>query len=288
MKTTKIWRLTIAMLAAFSLASCSSDENIERRLSHEQRETYGQNISGEYPGEYVIVYKDKDSKEWTDEKGRHMEAHEETFSSVQLDVSDYKMQHVFFQDFPVSLISKVVDADKELSEALAEASPQAITARYDLGYNQDYRRINWAFTPNVMLLHLNYGGAEHHIRIEFNNNSQYYTFTEDELKQPKAFRSIAENGIALQLETIYDGPTLIQRFSSDTGNFMHIMFFIRKDVAEPAEKVVKSEADIEYEQQCPVEKYAIAKGGEYLVDNDGKVTYADGTPTPEEIIQATQ
>jgi len=54
-----------------------------------------------------------------------------------------------------------------------------------------------------------------------------------------------------------------------------------EDVAEPMEKVVKSEADIEYEQQCPVEKYAIAKGGEYLVDADGKMTYADGTPTPE-------
>ena len=54
-----------------------------------------------------------------------------------------------------------------------------------------------------------------------------------------------------------------------------------EDVAETVEKVVKSEADIEYEQQCPVEKYAIAKGGEYLVDADGKVTYADGTPTPE-------
>ena len=54
-----------------------------------------------------------------------------------------------------------------------------------------------------------------------------------------------------------------------------------EDVAEPVEKVVKSEADIEYEQQCPIEKYAIAKGGEYLVDADGKVTYADGTPTPE-------
>ncbi len=54
-----------------------------------------------------------------------------------------------------------------------------------------------------------------------------------------------------------------------------------EDVAEPVEKVVKSEADIEYEQQCPVEKYAIAKGGEYMVDADGKVTYADGTPTPE-------
>ena len=54
-----------------------------------------------------------------------------------------------------------------------------------------------------------------------------------------------------------------------------------EDVAEPVEKEVKSEADIEYEQQYPVEKYAIAKGGEYLVDADGKVTYADGTPTPE-------
>ena len=54
-----------------------------------------------------------------------------------------------------------------------------------------------------------------------------------------------------------------------------------EDVAEPVEKVVKSEADIEYEQQCPIEKYAIAKGGEYLVDADGTMTYADGTPTPE-------
>ena len=54
-----------------------------------------------------------------------------------------------------------------------------------------------------------------------------------------------------------------------------------ENVAGPVEKEVKSEADIEYEQQCPVEKYAIAKGGEYLVDADGKVTYADGTLTPE-------
>ena len=54
-----------------------------------------------------------------------------------------------------------------------------------------------------------------------------------------------------------------------------------EDVAEPVEKEVKTEADIEYEQQCPVEKYAIAKGGEYMVDADGNVTYADGTPTPE-------
>ena len=107
------------------------------------------------------------------------------------------MQHVFFQDFPVSLISKVVDANKELSDALAEVSLQAITARYDLGLDTDYNHIVWAFTPNVMSLHLYYGGADHHIRIEFNNNSQYYKSTADELKQSSSFLSFAKTGVAL-------------------------------------------------------------------------------------------
>ena len=99
-----------------SLVSCCSDDNVERRLTNTQKETYGQNISGEYPGEYIIIYKDKDCTDMTDEKGRHIitKAHEATFGEVQLDVSDNKMQHIFFQDFPVSLISKVVDADEYL------------------------------------------------------------------------------------------------------------------------------------------------------------------------------
>ena len=73
-----------------------------------------------------------------------------------------------------------------------------------------------------------------------------------------------------------------QDASNRTYELVHILADKKvEDVAEPVEKEVKSEADIEYEQQCPVEKYAIAKGGEYLVDTDGKMTYADGTPTPE-------
>ena len=200
--------------AMLSLASCNSDDNVERRLTGNQKEMYAQNISGEYSGEYIIIYKDKDCTDMTDEKGRHIitKAHEAIFGNVQLDVSDNKMKHVFFQDFPVSLISKVVDADEGLSHALAGASPQAITAR------------KWAFIPNIMLLNLNYVGADHHIRLEFNNNSQYYMFTEEELQQPKAFRSLAENGITLQLEAIYDGSTLIQRFGYENGNYMHIIF----------------------------------------------------------------
>ena len=226
MKTAKLWRLAFAMLAAFSLASCSSNDNVEILLTHTQKETYGKNISGEYSGEYIIIYKDKDCTDMTDEEGRHIitNAHEATFGDVQLDVSDYIMQHIFFQDFPISLISKVVDADEELSLALAEASPQAITARYGFDYDTDFSHIKWAFIPNVMLLNLNYGVADHHIRLEFNNNSQYYMFTEEELQQPKAFRSLAENGITLQLEAIYDGSNLIKCFGAEEGNYMHIIF----------------------------------------------------------------
>ena len=80
--------------AMLSLASCNSDDNVERRLTTNQKERYAQNISGEYSGEYIIIYKDKDCTDMTDEKGRHIitKAHEATFGDVQLDVSDNKMQ----------------------------------------------------------------------------------------------------------------------------------------------------------------------------------------------------
>ena len=111
--------------ALLSLVSCNSDDNVERRLTTNQKERYAQNISGEYSGEYIIIYKDKDCTDMTDEKGRHIitKAHEATFGDVQLDVSDNKMQYVFFQDFPVSLISKVVDADEGLKPCTRRSLP---------------------------------------------------------------------------------------------------------------------------------------------------------------------
>ena len=225
MKTLKVLRFVVTMLVVVVLASCGSDDHVEKRLTHGQKEAYAQNISGEYRGRYIIVYADKDSKEWINEEGRRVkEAHEEDFDGMLLDVSDFKMQHVFFHDFPVSLISRVVDADESLRKALAEAPPSAITGRYGFDYDTDYERITWAFVPDVMALTLNYGGADHHIRVEFNNNSQYYRLTEDRLKQPRAFSSLAAGGISLQLEAIYDGSTLLQRFGFEDGNFMHIVF----------------------------------------------------------------
>ena len=116
----------LLLFSLFSLASCSNEDDVVKRLTNKQKETYAQNISGEYPGQYVIIYKNKDCIEGKDEAGRPITvAHSEAFGDVQVDVSDNKMLHVFFQDFPVSLISKVVDADEGLSHALAGASPQA-------------------------------------------------------------------------------------------------------------------------------------------------------------------
>ena len=52
MRVEIIWRCSLVMtVAMFFLASCCSDDNVERRLTNTQKETYGQNISGEYPGE---------------------------------------------------------------------------------------------------------------------------------------------------------------------------------------------------------------------------------------------
>ena len=224
MRNLKFLGIIPLLFTVFYLASCSSENDVVKRLTSKQKETYAQNISGEYHGRYVIVYKNKDCVEGTDEEGRPITvAHSETFSGIQVDVSDNNMLHVFFQDFPISLISKVV-TDEGLSHALAESTQQAITARYGFDYDTDYSHVKWAFIPNVMLLNLNYDGVDHHIRIEFNNNSQYYKFTEDELKQPKAFCSLAKNGITLQLEAIYDGSTLVQRFGYENGNYMHIVF----------------------------------------------------------------
>ncbi len=46
----------------------------------------------------------------------------------------------------------------------------------------------------------------------------------------------------------------------------------------PIDKEIKTEADIEYYDLCPFEKYAISK--ELIVDKDGKILYDDGSSLP--------
>ena len=46
----------------------------------------------------------------------------------------------------------------------------------------------------------------------------------------------------------------------------------------PIDKEIKTEADIEFYDLCPFEKYAISK--EFIVDKDGKILYGDGSSLP--------
>ena len=177
MKTTKIWRLAIAMLAAFSLASCSSDD---------------------------------DNKDITSEINMNVSAE----PGVMYDLFDSMGEH------PI-----------ECMRVMTEDEP----GRWQNLYFNEVKGFTYE------------RGNEYVLRVK---------------------------------RTILANPP--QDASNRTYELVRILADKKvEDVAEPAEKVVKTEADIEYEQQCPIEKYAIAKGGEYLVDAEGKVTYADGTPTPE-------
>ena len=177
MKTTKIWRLALAMLAAFSLASCSSDD---------------------------------DDKDITDE--------------INMSVSaEPGVMYDLFDGMGCALI--------ECMRVMTDDEP----GRWQNLHFSDVKGFTYE------------RGHEYELRVK---------------------------------RTILANPP--QDASNRTYELVRILSDKKvEDVAEPVEKVVRSEADIEYEQQCPIEKYAIAKGGDYLVDGDGKVTYADGTPTPE-------
>ena len=178
MKTMKIWRLAFAMLAAFALASCSSDDDNDKDITKEMN----MSISAE-PG-------------------------------VMYDLFDSMGEH------PI-----------ECMRVMTEDEP----GRWQNLYFSEIKGFTYE------------RGHEYELRVK---------------------------------RTILADPP--QDASNRTYELVRILADKKvEEVAEPVEKEVKSEADIEYEQQCPIEKYAIAKGGEYLVDGDGKMTYADGTPTPE-------
>ena len=178
MKAMKIWRIAFAMLAAFALASCSSDDDSEKDITKE----INMSVSAE-PG-------------------------------VMYDLFDSMREH------PI-----------ECMRVMTEDEP----GRWQNLYFSDIKGFTYE------------RGHEYELRVK---------------------------------RTILANPP--QDASNRTYELVRIVADRKvEDMTEFVEKVVKSEADIEYEQQCPIEKYAIAKGGEYMVDADGKMTYADGTLTPE-------
>ena len=159
MTTMKIWRIAFAMLAAFSLASCNSDDDIDKDITKEMN----MSVSAE-PG---VMY--------------------DLFDSMG--------------ERPIECMRVMTEDEPGRWQNLHFSGIKGFT----------YER-----------------GHEYELRVK---------------------------------RTILANPP--QDASNRTYELVRILADRKvEEVAEPVEKVVKSEADIEYEQRCPVEKYAIAKDGE--------------------------
>ncbi len=77
--------------------------------------------------------------------------------------------------------------------------------------------------------------------------------------------------------------TILANPPMDSSDRTYSLIRILEDklVKEPevsVDKEIKSEKDIEYQDLCPFEKYAITK--EFVVNGDGKIFYGDGSSLP--------
>lgn len=77
--------------------------------------------------------------------------------------------------------------------------------------------------------------------------------------------------------------TILANPPADASDRTYELIRVLEDrlVADPEitiDKEIKTEADIEYYDLCPFEKYAISK--EFIVDKDGKILYGDGSSLP--------
>lgn len=125
----------------------------------------------------------------------------------------------------------------------------------------------------------------------FDSNKEYpiecmYVMTEENpgVWQPFEFTRIEgfryERGHEYQLRV---KRTTLANPPADAWNCSYSLISILEDrlIAAPevpVDKKIQSEDDIEYQDLCPFEKYAITK--ELIVDNNGKIFYADGSSLP--------
>ena len=104
--------------------------------------------------------------------------------------------------------------------------------------------------------------------------------------QPLAFDAI--EGFTYEKEHEYElrvKRTILANPPMDAPDRTYTLVSILQDrlVTEPEtpdDKEIQSEEDIEYEESCPINKYAIAMGKELLVDSEGNIRYNNGDRLP--------
>ena len=200
-----------ALLVALTFAACSCDP-VFHGMTTEQKEDYAKAIAGEYKGTYVIIYNDGSS----DTKAVKVEG-------AQMTVTDLTMHSVCFHDYPVSLLSNVVE-DRALAEALAGAPNVDFLVDYRFYSLQDNGDVNWGFEPAAIPLTLHYGGADHHLVLKLNSQT-YFLLSKADLDAGKPFAN--QSVFQFDVAGIYEGNTLLQDFNDfwQDNEFGYLTYF---------------------------------------------------------------
>lgn len=186
-------KLFLFLLAVVALTACSSDP-VPHGMTTQQQATYSKAIAGAYTGTYTIVYNDGGS----DKKV--------VIANAQMTITDETTHAVYFHDFPVSLLSKVVN-DNALAEALLNVHNVDLVADYRFYDLQDNGDVNWGYVMAAVPLTLHYGGADHHLVLKL-NNGVYFGLTKASLDAGTPFppRSVFQ----FEVEAICEGDTHVE------------------------------------------------------------------------------
>ena len=232
MNTTKkaILMLTTVLL----LTACSSDP-VLHGLTQQEKETYGQAIAGDYPGSYTILYTDNGLPQTPDGDQQLMRT---TIDDALVTVDNYTTHALFFHDFPLSVLSRVVEAGSELQHALDTLQNRALTATYEFRGEGKYGLVNWAFDVQPIPLTLSYGGMVHHLYIHFKGNSNFYELAKGQIESGTAFNQGRQ--LQLSLSAIYEGDQLVQEFDNvwtKSSELMLIFQFGRAATENPINSI---------------------------------------------------
>lgn len=192
----------VAIIAGMLMAC--DNEPVFHGLTQQEKESYAQSIKGEYPGRYTIVYTDRQTT-GSDTKLLH-----ETVDDVTFSVSDLTAHTIIFNNFPLSLLARVVD-DPELSQALSTLPNMGLTGNYEFTRAVENGMVGWSFDINPVALSLTYGGQQHNIVLHFGAPSGFLTLAKGQIDGGTAFEQGRQ--LTLELNAIYEGDQLIQQFN---------------------------------------------------------------------------
>ena len=189
-------------IIAGMLMACDN-EPVFHGLTQQEKESYAQSIKGEYPGRYTIAYTDRQTT------GSDTKLLRETVDDVTFSVSDLTAHAIIFNNFPLSLLARVVD-DPELGQALSTLPNMGLTGNYEFTHAIENGMVGWSFDINPVALALTYGGQQHNIVLHFDAPSGFLTLAKGQIDGGTAFEQGRQ--LTLELNAIYEGDQLVQQF----------------------------------------------------------------------------